>query len=74
MYSSCQLDLQLTFPRAGVTRKNVEDELRAIDDACVQYAFDVALLGRREIMIEQNYVCGNRGHRSGDFFELALSD
>jgi hypothetical protein len=41
-----QFHLQLTFTRAGMLRKNVEDELRAIDDAGVNDAFDVALLRR----------------------------
>jgi hypothetical protein len=69
-----QFHLQLTFTSAGVARKNIENQLRAIDDARVDHAFNVALLRRREIVIEQNHIRGNRGCRARNFFQLALAD
>ncbi len=39
-----QLHLQLAFTGLGMAGKNVEDELRAVNHALVQDAFDVALL------------------------------
>ena len=69
-----QLHLQLTLTRAGVPSKNIENELRAIDDARVDYAFDVALLRGREVVIEQNHIRGNRGCRARNFLQLALAD
>ena len=54
-----QFHLQLAFSGAGVVRKNVENELRAIDDAGVDDALDIALLRRGEIVIEENHVGGN---------------
>src|SRR5579871_2892161 len=37
-----QLYLQLAFSRAGVTREDVEDQLRAVDDAAVERAFEIS--------------------------------
>ena len=69
-----QFHLQLTFTSAGVPRKDIENQLRAIDDARVDHALDVALLRRREIVIEQNHIRGNRGRRARNFLQLALAD
>ena len=69
-----QFHLQLTFPRARVPRKDVENQLRAIDDARVNHSFDVALLRWREIVIEQNHIGGDRGRRARNLFQLAFAD
>jgi hypothetical protein len=42
-----QFHLQLAFTSAGVARKNIENQLRAIDDARVDHALNIALLRRR---------------------------
>ena len=39
-----QFDLELAFAGAGVARKDVEDELRAIDHPHIERALQVALL------------------------------
>ena len=39
-----QFHLRLTFTSAGVPREDIENQLRAIDDARVDHALDVALL------------------------------
>src|SRR5208283_1184336 len=69
-----QFHLQLTFTSAGVTGKNIENQLRAIDDARVDDALNVALLRRRKIVIEQDHIRGNRGCRARDLLQLALAD
>jgi hypothetical protein len=69
-----QFDLQLAFTGTGVTGKDIENQLRAIDDAGVDDALNITLLGRREVVIEQNHIGGNRGRRAGNFLELALAD
>ena len=38
------------------------------------HALNIALLRRREIVIEQDHVRGNRGGRSRNFFQLAFAD
>jgi len=40
----CQFHLQLTFPGARVTGKDVENQLRAVNNPALNLAFDVALL------------------------------
>jgi hypothetical protein len=69
-----QLDLQLTFSGASVPRKNVEDELRAIDHATLDDFFYVALLGSGEIVIEEKKVGIHGRGRAGNFFQLAGAD
>jgi hypothetical protein len=69
-----QFDLQLAFSRARVARKNVEDQLGAIDDSPLDDLFNIALLGRAEIVVEQENVGIHRGCRAGDFFKFARAD
>jgi hypothetical protein len=57
-----------------VSRKNIEDELCAINNPRFGRCLDVALLRRREIVIEDD----ERGRAGAccrcDFFELAAAD
>jgi hypothetical protein len=46
------LDLQLALQRARALRENVEDQLAAIDDAKVEFLFEVAGLRRTERIVE----------------------
>ncbi len=39
-----EFDLQLSFAAARMTRKNIQDQLRAVDHAALCGLFDVALL------------------------------
>ena len=47
-----ELDLQLAFARAGAPRKDVEDELRAIDDLSADLFLDLPQLRRRQLVVE----------------------
>ena len=69
-----QLYLQLTFAGAGVPRKNVEDELSAVDHAALDDFFYVALLGSGEVVIEEEKVGIYRCGRAGDLFQFARAD
>jgi hypothetical protein len=69
-----QLNLQLAFTGSRVSGEDVENELGAIDYSRIQDAFDISLLRRREIVIEQNYVGRNRGGCARNFFQLARPD
>jgi hypothetical protein len=69
-----KFDLQLALTSAGVPREDIEDQLGAINNAGVNNALDIALLRRREIVVEQNNVGGNRGRRARDLFELSFAD
>ena len=69
-----QFDLQLAFAGARVAREDVKDELRTIDHPAMKDLFDIALLGRAEIVIEKENVgihgCGS----ARDFLEFSGAD
>jgi hypothetical protein len=69
-----QLDLQLSFARFRVPSKNIEDELRAINHALMQDAFDVALLRGRQVVVEENQIGFRRSGCFGNLLELAAPD
>jgi len=59
--------LQLALQRASALRENVEDQLAAIDDAKIQFLFEVARLRGAQRIVE------NRERRTGamrDFLDL----
>ena len=66
-----ELDLQLTFVTASALREDIENQTRAIDNAALEFAFEVALLAWRERVIKQHDFGFMRGHRCLEFFELA---
>ena len=69
-----QLYLQLSFTGAGVTGKDIQDQLGAVDHPRVHYLLDVALLGGREIVIKQQKIRRHRSRCSCNFLELSLAD
>lgn len=59
-----QLDLQLAFVALGAQREDIQDQCHAIDHAQVEFALEVALLRRRQRLVEQDDVGQQRaGHR-----------
>lgn len=69
-----ELDLELAFASAGVAGEDVEDELRAIEDAARQSGLEIAQLRGRQVVIEENEIgVGGRGD-AGDFFNLPGSN
>ena len=69
-----ELDLELAFPSAGVAGEDVEDELGAVDDAAGQGVFEVAKLGGREVVIDEDDGGVSGGGDSGDFFDFAAAE
>ena len=56
-YSSCgQLDLQAALARAGVAREDVEDQRRAVQHLAVEQLLEVALLVRRQLVVDDQQV------------------
>ena len=69
-----QFDLELAFAGAGVAGKDVENQLRAIDDAAVKFALEITKLGRRQLVVEdENSGIGHLGG-GGNLFDLAAAD
>ncbi len=74
VFELCQLHLQLAFAGARMARKNVEDQLRAVQHAAWQSGLKVAQLRRREVVIEQHQVRFGRSGDSGNLFHFPGSD
>ena len=51
-----QLHLELAFPALGALREDVQDKLRAVDDPEIQGRLQVPLLGRGEVVVEDDQV------------------
>src|SRR5262249_48646827 len=68
-----KLDLQLAFMTARTLRKYIQDQTDAIDDAARELLFEIALLRRRELMIEDDQRCSFRGNARSDLHYLALA-
>ena len=68
-----QFDLQFTFRALGAQGKNVEDQARAVNDAALQQAFEVALLRGRQIVIENDEIRLVRCDLGADFLHLAFA-
>jgi hypothetical protein len=69
-----QLHLEAALTGAGVLGENVEDQGGAVEDLDVELAFEVALLRRAQLVVEDD---GGviRGSALGDYLlELALAD
>src|SRR6185437_15555910 len=61
-----KLHLQLPLARAGMASEDVEDQLRAVDNAARQLRRQVAKLRRREIVIEEDEIGVGTGGDSCD--------
>ena len=48
----CELDLELTFVALRALGENVEDQPRTVDDRAAERLFEVALLHRRQVVVE----------------------
>jgi uncharacterized protein YjiS (DUF1127 family) len=69
-----QLDLDLRALRLGVTREDVEDELRAVDDIEVEDLFEVSCLSGREVVAEDDQIGTGAVASVLDFARLAYAD
>jgi hypothetical protein len=69
-----QFHLELPFPCAGVPGKNVEDELRAIEDTARQSRLKIAKLRGRKVVIEEHQVGAGRRRHSGNLFNFACTN
>ena len=66
--------MQLAFTGTRVSRKDIENQLCPIDDSSLNDLFDVALLRRTEIVIEEKDVGIDRGGRTRDLLQFPSPD
>jgi len=69
-----QFDLQFAFVRACALREDVEDQSGAINDPTLRELLEVALLDRRQRVIDQDQVGVGRLFLRLEFLGLAAAD
>src|SRR3569623_125660 len=70
----CEFHLQLSFEGCGALGLNVEDETGAVLCATFHQLFDIALLSRRQGVIEDHHLRLALFHLNADFLGLAAAD
>jgi len=70
----CQFDLQTAFPGTRTRGEDIEDQLSPIDDFGREQFFQITLLGRRQVLVEDHDVDFSGNHGGGQFLDFALSD
>ena len=68
-----QLYLQFTLVAFCALRKDIQNETGAINDAPPQTLLQITLLGRGEVMIENNQGCAGLLDRSRNFVDFAAT-
>ena len=69
-----QLDLELPLRAHGVLGEDVEDQLRAVDHARLERVLEVALLGRVELVVDEEALGARLGEEPLQLLELPLPD
>jgi hypothetical protein len=69
-----QLDLCLAFGAAGVLGEDVEDDGSAVDRRPPEELLEVAMLGRAQLVVEDDGVGIEAAAQRGDLLRLALAD
>ena len=69
-----QLDLGLALGTAGVLGEDVEDHRRAVDGGAPEHLLEVPLLGRAQLLVEDDRVGIERAAQRGDLLGLAPPD
>ena len=69
-----QFDLQLAFPRARPARKNIEDQLGAIDDGPPDGTLEVSQLRRRQFVVEDDNVDAGLGRGRRQHLDFAFAE
>jgi hypothetical protein len=69
-----QLDLQAAFAGAGASGEDVEDEGSAVEDLDGEGVFEVALLSRAELIVEDHEGVVELGALGFQLGQLALAD
>ena len=69
-----QFHLEAAFPRARAPGEDIEDQLRAVDDLGGKLLFEVALLGGREVVVENDQAGVQRLAQRRHLDDFALTD
>ena len=69
-----QLDLELAFFASCPLGEYIEDQLASINDSEIKGRFEIALLCRAEILVENDYVRFHLPNGPLDLFNLSAAD
>src|SRR5271165_291391 len=69
-----ELNLKLAFTGSCMAGEDVEDELRAVDDADFQSALKIALLRRRKLVVEDRQLAVSGCEGALQLLDLAATD
>jgi hypothetical protein len=69
-----QLDLELSLGAVRVLREDVEDQLGAVDDPRLQLVLELSLLGRAQLVVDEQRLRAHGLVRLLELDELALAD
>src|SRR5207247_11125541 len=69
-----ELDLELALGADGVLREDVEDQLRAVDDACLERVLEGTLLDGAELVVDEQHLRPGAWIDLLQLGELALAD
>ena len=69
-----QLDLELSLGASRMLGEDVEDQLRPVDDACLEGVLEGALLGRVQLVVHQEHLGAGLLVGALEFLEFPLPD
>ncbi len=69
-----ELDLELALGAPRVLREDVEDQLRPVDNACCQRVFELPLLRRRQVVVDEERLGPHILERPRELGQLPLPD
>ena len=69
-----QLDLQLSFARPRAARKDVENQLCAVDNLSPDFLLDLAQLGRCQLVVDNDEVGADFGARGSEHRDLTFAE
>ena len=69
-----EFNLQFALFRAGPPRKNIKDQRSPIQDFAVEHPFQIAALGWRKFVVEDNRVDIRPAAMLGEFVSLAFAN
>jgi len=69
-----EFDLELALAGAGVAGEDVEDQLGSVEDAAGKRGLEIAQLGGREVVVEENQIGLDGRGQGSDLLDLAGTD
>jgi hypothetical protein len=69
-----EFHLEFAFEAPRTLGENIEDKSTTIQYPTLQQCLEIAFLGRRQFMVEDDHLCLRLVHRAAHFFGFATTD